>query len=86
MPDSRGTITRFFWPGEERAKKIINRVNRLSPDRISGLLKDLLKQFSPASPGLKETLIENYEMAAEKVGLGNENDRDVRMLIGAIFP
>jgi predicted GH43/DUF377 family glycosyl hydrolase len=85
MPDSRRTITRFFWPGEERAKKIIKRVNRLSPDKISGLLEDLLKQFSPTSPGLKETLIENYEMAAEKAGLGDENDRDVRMLIGAYF-
>ncbi len=85
MPDSRRTITRFFWPGEERAKKIIKRVKRLSPDKISGLLKDLLKQFSPVNPGLKEILIENYEMAAENVGLGDENDRDVRMLIGAYF-
>ena len=85
MPDSGRTITRFFWPGEERAKKIIKRVKRLSPDNISGLLKDLLKQFSPASPGLKEILLENYEMAAENVGLGDENDRDVRMLIGAYF-
>jgi len=85
MPDSGRTITRFFWPGEERAKKIIKRVKRLSPDNISGLLKDLLKQFSPASPGLKEILLENYEMAAENIGLGDENDRDVRMLIGAYF-
>ena len=85
MPDSGRTITRFFWPGEERAKKIIKRVKQLSPDNISGLLKDLLKQFSPVNPGLKEILIENYEMAAENVGLGDENDRDVRMLIGAYF-
>src|ERR1044071_7506773 len=85
MPDTRRTITRFFWPGEERAKKIIKRVNRLSPGKISRLLKDLLKQFSAASPGLNEILIEHYETAAEKVGLGDENDRDVRMLIGAYF-
>ncbi len=85
MPDSRRTITRFLWPGEERAKKIIERVKRLSPDKISGLLKDLLNQFSTATPGLKEILIENYEMAAKNVGLGDENDRDVRMLIGAYF-
>ena len=85
MPDSRRTITRFFWPGEERAKKIIKRVNRLSPAKISRLLKDLLQQFSPASPGLKETLIEHYAMAAEKVGLADENDPDARMLIGGYF-
>ena len=85
MPDSRRTITRFFWPGEERAKKIIKRVKRLSPDKVSGLLKDLLNQFSPNKPLLKEILIENYEMAAEHVGLVDENDSDVRMLIGAYF-
>src|SRR5208283_6101206 len=85
MPDSRRTITRFFWPGEERAKKIIQLFKLLTSDNISGLLKDLLKLFSPVNPGLKEILIENYEMAAENVGLGDENDRDVRMLIGAYF-
>jgi len=85
MPDSRRTITRFFWPGEERAKKIIKRVKRLSPAKISRLLKDLLKQFSPASPGLKETLIENYEMAAGNLSLGDETNRDARMLIGGYF-
>ncbi len=85
MPDPRRTITRFLWPGQERAKKIIKRVKRLSPDNISWLLKDLLKQFSPTNPGLKEILIENYEMAAEHVGLVDENDSDVRLLIGAYF-
>ena len=85
MPDPRRTITRFFWPGKERAKRIIKRINRLSPDKISGLLEDLLKQFSPDKPRLREIWIENYEMAAEHVGLVDENDRDVRLLIGAYF-
>jgi hypothetical protein len=76
MPDSKRTITRFFWPGEERAKKIVKRVKRLSPDKISGLLKDILTQFT--SPGLKEILIENYEMAAENLGL--DEGLDYRVL------
>ncbi len=57
----------------------------MSPGKISGLLKNLLEQFSPASPGLKETLIDNYEMAVGNLGLEDEHDRDVRMLIGAYF-
>jgi len=85
MPDPRRTITRFFWPGQERAQKIIKRIKRLSPDKISGLLEDLLKQFSPNKPRLRQIWIENYEMAAEHVGLVDENDRDVRLLIGAYF-
>ncbi|HTY23407.1 MAG TPA: hypothetical protein VMC85_09780, partial [Desulfomonilaceae bacterium] len=85
MPDPRRTITRFFWPGDERARKIIKRIKQLSSNKISELLKDLLKQFSPNKPGLKQIWIENYEMAAEHVGLVDENDSDVRMLIGAYF-
>jgi predicted GH43/DUF377 family glycosyl hydrolase len=85
MPDSRRTITRFFWPGEERAKKIVKRIKRLSPDKVSVLLKDLLNQFTPNKPGLEEILIENYGIAAEHIDLLDENDSDVRMLIGAYF-
>lgn len=85
MPDPKRTITRFFWPGEERAKKIIERVKRLSPDRISGLLKDTLEQFAPVNPDLEEILIENYDMAVENIGLDEGTSRDVRMLIGAYF-
>jgi hypothetical protein len=85
IPDPRRTIIRFFWPGEERAKKIIKRVKRLSPDRISGLLKDTLEQFASVNPGLEEILIEHYEMAVENIGLDEERNRDVRMLIGAYF-
>jgi hypothetical protein len=33
MPDSRRTITRFFWPGEDRANKIIKRVKRLTHNK-----------------------------------------------------
>lgn len=85
MPDPRRTITRFFWPGEERAKKIIKRVKRLSPGRISGLLKETLEQFASVNPALEESLIENYEMAIEHIGLDEEKNRNVRMLIGAYF-
>ena len=85
MPDPRRTITRFFWPGEDRAKEIIKRVKRLSSNKTSGLLEKLLNQFLPNKPGLKQIRIENYEMAAEHVGLVDEDDSDVRMLIGAYF-
>jgi predicted GH43/DUF377 family glycosyl hydrolase len=85
MPDPRRTITRFFWPGEDRAKEIIKRVKRLSSNKTSGLLEKLLEQFLPNKPGLKQIWIENYEMADEHVGLVDEDDRDVRMLIGAYF-
>ena len=33
-PDSRRTITRFFWPGQERAVRIVERVKSLANHEI----------------------------------------------------
>ncbi|MHC4132762.1 MAG: glycoside hydrolase family 130 protein [Planctomycetota bacterium] len=84
-PDSRRTITRFFWPGPERTKKIIGRVKRLPPERISELLDGILKQFQPANPGLVEILMDHYKRAIEQTGLTYEKEFESRMLIGACF-
>jgi hypothetical protein len=40
--DARRTITRFFWPGTERARKIIDRVLNLSQQDIR-LTRDLVE-------------------------------------------
>ncbi len=84
-PDPRRTITRFFWPGPERAKKIIGRIKRLPPERISELLDGILKQFQPANPGLEEILMDHSERAIEQAGLAYEKEFETRMLIGAYF-
>lgn len=84
-PDPRRTLTRFFWPGEERAKKIMHRILRLSPAEVSGLLNDLLMQFSPDNPALEECLMEHCEMAVEKTGVAFADDPNLRMLVGAYF-
>jgi len=84
-PDLRRTITRFFWPGPDRAKKIVDRVKRLSPERISELLDGILKQFGPVNPGLEEILMDHSEQAIEQAGLAYEKEFASRMLIGAYF-
>ena len=84
-PDPRRTITRFFWPGPERARKIIARVRELSPERTSELLDSVLNQFQPVNPGLEEILMDNFERAIEQAELAYEKDFEVRMLIGAYF-
>ncbi|MFA5554300.1 MAG: glycosidase, partial [Phycisphaerae bacterium] len=85
VPDPRRTITRFFWPGEERAKKIIQRVKQLPPEKITELLHGILEEFGPVNPGLEEILTDHYEMVLEETGLEYEKRRDVRLLIGAYF-
>ncbi len=84
-PDSRRTITRFFWPGKDRAVKIIERVKSLAADEIAILLERILEEFSDVNPGLEEILIDHYERVIHQAGLAFDQDLEIRMLIGAYF-
>jgi predicted GH43/DUF377 family glycosyl hydrolase len=80
------TIMRFFWPGgEQRARKIIDRVQGLSDDGAAALLASTLKQFRAHHDDLEEVLDAHFEHASARVevpaGLGPER----RRLIGAYF-
>ena len=85
MPDSRRTITRFFWPGADRAVKIVRRVKSLADDQIAVLLKHIIEAFSDVNPGLEEILLEHYEQVIRQTDLEFDKDLKVRMLIGAYF-
>jgi hypothetical protein len=84
-PDPRRTIARFFWPGPQRAQRIIERIKKLSPERISELLNQILKQFRPVTPDLEEILMEHAEEAIQQASMAYEKDFEIRMLIGAYF-
>ena len=84
-PDNRRTITRFFWPGQERAARIVQRVKALSSDEITVLLERILEEFSDINPGLEEILLEHYEQTIHQTGLSYDQSLEVRMLIGAYF-
>jgi predicted GH43/DUF377 family glycosyl hydrolase len=84
-PDSRRTITRFFWPGQERAIRIVERVKSLTINEIANLLETIIEQFSDVNPGLEEILLGHYEKVIHQTGLGFDQDLAIRMLIGAYF-
>lgn len=84
-PDPRRTITRFFWPGQERAQKIVRRVETLNPKQISELANEVLRQFTPGNPGLEAILLDHYEKAIHQSNLPFNNDFEVQLLIGAYF-
>ena len=84
-PDRRRTIARFFWPGAERAEKIVRRIKSLSPERISESLNTILDQFQPVNPDLSEILMDHAERAIQQAGLPYEREFETRMLIGAYF-
>ncbi|MHC4290722.1 MAG: glycoside hydrolase family 130 protein [Planctomycetota bacterium] len=84
-PDPRRTITRFFWPGPERAQKIIKRVDSLTPKQISELTNEVLQQFTSGNPGLAEILIDHYKQAIQQASLPFNDDFEAQLLTGAYF-
>jgi predicted GH43/DUF377 family glycosyl hydrolase len=84
-PDPRRTITRFFWPGKERGRKIIRRVETIDPTQISEMANNILQQFTPGNPGLAGILIEHYEKAIRLAEVPFKDDFETQLLIGAYF-
>ena len=84
-PESRRTITRFFWPGKERGQKIIKRVGSLNSARISELANEVIQQFTTGNPGLEEILLNNYEKAIHQTGMALNENFEVKILTGAYF-
>ena len=84
-PDPRRTITRFFWRGRERGRKIIKRVESLGPARISELANEVIQQFTAGNPGLVEILLDHYAKAIHQTGMAFSEDFEVKVLTGAYF-
>ena len=84
-PNPQRTITRFFWPGPERARKIIKRVEELALIQVSELANEILQQFTPGNPGLAEILIDHYKLAVQQAGLPYHDNFEVQLLTGAYF-
>ena len=80
------TITRFFWPGgEDRARRIIDRVHRMDAEEAATLLAQTVGEFRLDHPNLDGVLTEHYEEAARRAGINDALDKDQRLLIGAYF-
>jgi predicted GH43/DUF377 family glycosyl hydrolase len=84
--DAGRTIARFFWPGSEvRARKIIDRVLRLSDSEVNDLLRSLLEDFDHRHPDLREVLVEHYNKVLSRLNLPNNHSPERQFLIGSYF-
>ncbi|NLE30519.1 MAG: glycosidase, partial [Phycisphaerae bacterium] len=84
--DASRTIARFFWPGDEtRARKIIDRVLRLSEKEVSELLQNVLNDFDNRHPDLHEVLVEHYNKVIARLNLPNIHSPERQFLIGSYF-
>jgi predicted GH43/DUF377 family glycosyl hydrolase len=79
------TITRFFWMGEERARKILARVRSLNASEVSQLIQDVVSDFGGAHPDLDGILSEHYHRAMSQMTLPADDDPSRQMLIGSYF-
>jgi predicted GH43/DUF377 family glycosyl hydrolase len=83
--DPAHTITRFFWLGSGRARKIIDRVMGLDPQQVSQLLAATIQDFDHLQTGLDEIFLNHYEEAARRVIMPAALPAERKRLIGAYF-
>ena len=79
------TITRFFWIGEDRARKILARANSLSDAEVGELVREIESDFGGIHPDLGEILAEHYQQAMKQMGLPATDEPARQRLIGSYF-
>lgn len=83
--DPAHTITRFFWLGSGRARKIIDRVMGLDSQQVAQLLAATIQDFGHLQAGLDEIFLHHYEEAARRVIMPPALPAERKQLIGAYF-
>ncbi len=83
--DPSHTITRFFWLGSARARKIIDRVMGLEEEQVSELLTATIQDFSHLRIELEDIFLAHYQEAARRVLMPPVLSAERKRLIGAYF-
>ena len=83
--DATHTITRFFWLGSARARKIVERVLGLDEEQIAQLLAATVQDFRHLPVELDEIFLSHYEEAARRVMMPPALTSEQKRLIGAYF-
>jgi predicted GH43/DUF377 family glycosyl hydrolase len=83
--DARRTITRFFWLGEDRGRKILQRVHSLSDAEVRTLVERVTGDFAEIHPNLPEVLRDHYQLAMRQLKLPGTDAPERQVLIGMYF-
>jgi predicted GH43/DUF377 family glycosyl hydrolase len=85
-PDPRRTIARFFNAGgDPRAKRIIERVSKLSESEVSELLRRLEADFGRKHRNIREIFLGHYQTIKQFIPSTTEVSELRQLLIGAYF-
>ena len=80
-PDHTKVIARFFDPGEERRKHIVDRILALPEEGIETILEETIKNFSDRHIDIKRVFKNNFDRLGIEIDLSLEK----RLLIGSYF-
>ena len=83
--DPRQTITRFFWLGPGRARKIIQRVLALEEEETVQLLLTTLQNFDHLHIDLMGIFLAHFEEVRRRVGVPDSLSDERKRLLGAFF-
>jgi predicted GH43/DUF377 family glycosyl hydrolase len=83
--DPSRTIMRFFWIGDERARKIVARVLALGPDKTAEQLAATAERFEARNPDYEQILMLHWEEAQKRGSIRETFTKDQCLLIGAYF-
>ncbi len=85
IPDPKLTITRLFWAGTERAKRLVDRILALDDTQASHLLASTMTDFGPLHDGLLDIFRGHFEQVARRINVPDRLSDDKKLLIGAYF-
>jgi predicted GH43/DUF377 family glycosyl hydrolase len=83
--DARLTITRSFWAGPHRARRLVDRVAALDDGQASDLLAATMNDFGHLHDGLEDIFLGHFEQVARRVDVPRRLTQDKKLLIGAYF-
>ncbi|UCD50281.1 MAG: glycoside hydrolase family 130 protein [Phycisphaerales bacterium] len=83
--DASLTITRLFWAGAERARKVIDRVAALDEMQVARLLASTVRDFDHLNIDLEDIFLEHYEQVSQRVRMPAAPTVKRMLLIGAYF-
>jgi predicted GH43/DUF377 family glycosyl hydrolase len=84
-PDPKLTITRLFWAGSERARRLVGRVVALDETHASQLLASTMTDFGHLHQGLVDIFRGHFEQVARRIKVPDGLSDDKKLLIGAYF-
>lgn len=85
IADASLTITRLFWPGSDRARNVIDRINALDDDQVCRLLDSARADFAHLHDGLENIFLAHYERVAKRVEMPANATHERKLYIGACF-